>query len=137
MADSAIEAAMVDLAIEAVMADTEGTVRIEVGERGRGHVNVGEGHDRGHETDGEEEVVRGQGHATVTGGEGGIGHDRGHETEGWLKITLTRYMSSMIPSARPTIPPVVIIFSGDVYLGSFESRDGRTDGNICRAEWIN
>ena len=44
-----------------------------------------------------------------------------------------RQVSTMIPSARPTAPPVAITISLEIryVLGDFERRNGRTD-NICK-----
>ena len=58
----------------------------------------------------------------------------------------TKYVSSMIPSAIPTIPPVVVInFKQQIVLfcDIWKNGDGRTDENTCKindhfpTEWIN
>ena len=50
------------------------------------------------------------------------------------KSCITRHMSSMIPSAKPTVPPVeIIIFRPRLYckVGTDVRTFGGTDGNMC------
>ena len=47
------------------------------------------------------------------------------------------YVSSMIPSARPAVPPLVIIFPGDIcFVLRYFEIDGQTDGNMYKNNYL-